>query len=116
MSEITAVSQAPTSGERRAYVRVPCSQAAFCCSLTPRDYIFWAAKARDISTAGIRLILNHHFDPGTMLSVELLSIHQGIARQIQARVVYASAQSGGGWTVGCEFVNRLSDAELQALL
>jgi hypothetical protein len=51
-----------------------------------------------------------------VLAVELLSADQGIAREFPARVLYAIAQTGGGWAMGCEFASPLSEAELVALL
>ena len=116
MSQPISGRRASRSGERRGYVRFPCSQAAFCCAHQPRDYIFWTARARDISASGIRLVLGHRFDPGTLLAVELLSANQGMAREFAARVLHATAQSGGGWTIGCQFADLLSEAELVALL
>jgi hypothetical protein len=66
--------------------------------------------------AGVRLVLGHHFDPGTLLSVEFLNAAQSLTRELPARVVYANAEGAGSWAIGCEFVNQLSDAELFALL
>ncbi len=103
------------SSERRGNARLPCGQAAFCRTDPPQDYIFWTARARDISTGGIRLVLSHRFEPGTVLAVELLNAKQSIGREIAARVVYATAVGGSGWIIGCEFANRLSEAELAAL-
>jgi hypothetical protein len=104
------------SPERRGNARLPCGQAAFCRTHQPRDYIFWTAQARDISTAGIRLVLGHRFEPGTMLAVELLSPSQSIAREIEARVVHTTDLGESSWSIGCEFANRLSEAELASLL
>ena len=115
MSQPTHARRAFPSAERRGGARLPCRQAAFCRTHQPRDYIFWTARARDISAAGIRLVLSHHFEPGTMLAVELLSPNQSIARQLAARVIYATAVGGSGWIIGCEFANRLSEAELATL-
>ncbi len=116
MSPLTSLSEASAFSERRVHLRFPCSQAVFCCALNPRDYIFWTARARDISASGMRLVLGHHFDPGTMLAMELLSAAQNVAREFPARVVYATAQAGGSWIIGCQFTNRLNEAELVALL
>ena len=116
MSQSAYAKRAVSPAERRGSARLLCSQAAFCRTHQPRDYIFWTARARDISAAGIRLVVGHRFEPGTMLAVELLSANQSIAREIAARVIHATALGGSGWMIGCEFVDRLSEAELTALL
>ena len=116
MSKSTHAQRAFAPAERRGNVRRPCSHAAFCRAHQPRDDIFWTARARDISTGGIRLVLGHRFEPGTMLAVELLSVDQNTAREVAARVVHAKAEVGSGWSIGCEFANRLSETELAALL
>lgn len=116
MSQPTYAKRGSAAIERRGSSRLPYSQAAFCRAHQPRDYIFWTARARDISAAGIRLVVGHRFEPGTMLAVELLSAKQAMAREIAARVIYATALSGSGWMIGCEFVNQLSEAELTALM
>ena len=116
MSQPILAGTSPSFAERRAYVRFPCGQAAFCCADNPRDYIFWTARARDISVSGIRLVVGHRFEPGTLLAVELLTTNQGIARQFPARVLHTTPHTGGGWAIGCEFADPLSEAELAALL
>ena len=39
----------------------------------------------------MRLVLDHHFGPGTMLSVELLDANQSIGRELPVRVIHAHA-------------------------
>ncbi len=116
MSQSACPSRAFATVERRSYSRFPCGQSAFCRANQPRDYIFWTAQARDISATGIRLVLGHRFEPGTMLAVELLSPHQNMAREVAARVIYATDLGGSGWVIGCEFANHLSASELAALM
>jgi hypothetical protein len=62
------------------------------------------------------LVLGHPFNPGTLLAVEITNAAQSLARELPARVVYAHPEGTDSWAIGCEFVNRLSDAELFALL
>jgi hypothetical protein len=116
VSQPTSARQAPATGERRVYLRFPCSQAAFCRALQPPNDIFWTARARNVSVAGVRLVLGHPFNPGTLLAVEIINTAQSLARELPVRVVYAHPESAHSWAIGCEFVTRLSDAELFALL
>ena len=116
VSNILSGKEAPSLDQRVA-TRFPCSQVAFCWKQKPRDYIFWAARAQNISTGGIRLIVGHQFNPGTVLSMELMCADQRITWELPARVVYVGPLSAGGWSViGCQFVNRLNETELVAML
>ncbi|HLJ93333.1 MAG TPA: PilZ domain-containing protein [Gemmataceae bacterium] len=116
VSQSACPSRAFPAVERRTHSRFPCGQAAFCRANQPRDYIFWTAQARDVSATGIRLVVGHRFEPGTMLAIELLSPHQNMAREVAARVIYATELGGNGWVIGCEFAIRLSPSELAALM
>ena len=116
MSKPSYAQRAYSPAERRDNARRPCGHVAFCRAHQPCDDIFWTALARDISPGGIRLVLGHRFEPGTLLAVELLSADQNTAREIAARVVHAKAELGSGWSIGCEFANRLSETDLAALL
>ena len=116
MSQPTTACEASALSERRVYLRFPCSQAAFCRALEPPDDIFWTARARNVSVAGVRLIVGHAFHPGTLLALEITNAAQSLARELPARVVYAHPEGADSWAIGCEFVSQLSDAELFALL
>ena len=106
----------PIAAERRAWVRYACNQAAFCRSLAPEEYFLWTARARDISRGGISLIVSNRFEPGTILAVELLSTNQASSHAAQVRVIHVTAQPAGGWQLGCEFLERLSEDTLPKLL
>jgi hypothetical protein len=109
--------EAPSSPDQRVATRFPCSQVAFCWKQKPRDYIFWAARAQNISTGGIRLVVGHQFNPGTILSMELMCADQRATWELPARVIYVAPGGAGDWSViGCQFVNRLSETELVAML
>jgi hypothetical protein len=112
----TQVSHGTPTTERRCWVRYPCNQAAFSRSLFPEEYIFWTARARDISRGGLSLDLSQRFEPGTVLAVEVLSTNQTSARALHVRVIHLREQEGGSWRVGCEFLDILSDDDLHAIL
>jgi hypothetical protein len=107
----------PLLTERRAWVRYPSDRDTFCqpgIGRKERD-LWWQAQIRDISNAGIGLILNRRFTPGTILSVELPTTHSGSVILQLARVVHASPQADGRWLIGCEFAKQLSDDDLASL-
>jgi hypothetical protein len=109
--------EVPSSPEQRIATRFPCTQVAFCWTQKPRDYIYWAARAQNISTGGIRLTVGHQFNPGTVLSLELMCADQSMTWELPARVIYIAPLGASGWSViGCQFVNRLSEAELVGML
>lgn len=70
---------------------------------------------RDISTSGIGLLLGRRFEPGALLSIEVMDRSEGQMRLLLARVAHATARPGGGWLVGCALVNPLTDEEVAAL-
>jgi hypothetical protein len=116
VSQANTLTPFPQSKERRTWQRKACDRAAFCCSLTPQDFIFWTARARDVSIAGISLILSHRFDPGTILAVEMLSANKTSSHTLRVRVAHATALDGQSWILGCELDSPLNDTELEALL
>jgi hypothetical protein len=82
----------------------------------PQDYSFWTARARNISAGGISLLISNRFEPDTVLAVELLSTNHTSSHALQVRVVHVTEQPGGGWQLGCEFLNKLSEEALRGLL
>ena len=116
MINSTQVSHGTPRTERRCWVRYPCNQAAFSLSLSPPEYIFWTARARDISRGGLSLDLSQRFDPGTILAVKVLSTNQTSAHALTVRVIHIREQEAGSWRVGCEFIDELSDDDLHAIL
>lgn len=98
--------------ERRAKVRHTASQETSCHPVAAGwNDSWWQATVRDISGGGIRLAVTHLFEPGTLLALDL----EGVLRLLVARVVHVSPQPDG-WVVGCEFISKLSEEELQTLL
>ncbi len=75
----------------------------------------WPAKIRDISLAGIGLILERRFERGAALAIELPDPANDAPHTVFARVVHTTAWSGGSWLLGCKFLNPLGDETLEAL-
>jgi hypothetical protein len=100
--------------ERRACVRYHSEQDAISRPLNEPWGISWGAIVQTISATGIGLHLCYPFKPEALVAIEL----QGKSRPciLHARVVHASDQRFGGWVVGCEFLEPLSEDELDDLL
>jgi hypothetical protein len=101
-------------GERRAWVRCPCSAR---CQV--REYGGaaeggeWAA-VRDVSPDGIGLVLPSRLEPGAMLDLEFQGVH--FPRAVVAGVVHVTPRDDGTWLVGCKFARPLNGDELHLLL
>ena len=106
--------------ERRAYVRLASSLSAACrpagrSSLEPG----WLGTVRDISRGGVGLVMQHRFQRGTLLTVELRQPGGELVRTVQVRVAHATAiRLGVGrhcWLLGCAFEKPLTDEEFAGL-
>jgi PilZ domain len=112
-----AKSAEPDADERRARVRHATNQTTLCQkSSAQTDDIWLLGKILDLSTSGVRLLINHPFDLGAIISVEPTKVTREYTHVPQARVVYCRRQPSGGWVLGCNFLTVLSIGELEALL
>ena len=82
----------------------------------PEDLEFQRAWLQDLSATGIGLILSKPLDIGLFVNIQLKSPNSNKAYNIPAHVVHSTMQSGGDWIIGCEFVNRLTNDEVDDLL
>jgi hypothetical protein len=74
------------------------------------------AKIRDISLAGVALILSSPLKVGADLLIRMKNTNPSISYDLAARVVHATSQARGRWLVGCAFARELSPLELETLL
>jgi hypothetical protein len=101
--------------ERRAWVRYPCNLPTLYQPGSGRlDHQWWFAKVRDLSTHGIGLILERHFDPGTLLTIALYSESAEVSCTVEATVAHISEQAPREWVVGCAFTTPISEDDLRA--
>src|SRR5205085_1988087 len=102
----------------RVYERHSCDLAPPCQPPTVwgAQEFKWSATVRDVSVGGVRLHLRRRFEPGAGLAIELPGRDDGPPATVLARVVHVHGQEDGSWVLGCSFVSRLSDDELNALL
>jgi|SRR5262249_29097764 len=99
--------------ERRGRQRFLVSGEAVSRPLDAPDAVAWGAQIRDLSATGIGLTLCYPFKPGTYLVIDLQE-PIGDVRTVLGRVVHVYDRADGTWTVGCEFVQPLSDEDVEA--
>jgi hypothetical protein len=110
-------SEAPVSpAERRGAERFPCSLQPFWSVVGEEQAESPSASVRDVSATGIGLIVGHPIKPGTVLVLRLQTRDQRLSRPLPARVMHSTARPDGDWLVGCQFVRRLTDEDMWALL
>ena len=80
------------------------------------SFISLDAWVVDISVVGLGLLLDRPLDMGTLLFVELEAAPQALPVELLGKVTRVTALSEGEWVVGCEFVNVMSEEELQFIL
>jgi serine/threonine protein kinase len=108
--------------ERRRAVRYACSLPTCCTiylSLHPgvtECQAQWKAQVFDLSVAGIGLVLERRFEPGSLLTVDLTSSAGDIKRTREMRVVRVAQADGDGWFLAGTLTEHLSKEELRRLL
>jgi hypothetical protein len=104
--------------ERRVWERFPCGLQTACQPIAARydQDLFWPATIRDVSAGGVALLLQHRFEPGLALVIELPGAGPGLGDTLVARVVHVQQLPEGDWLVGCAFVSPLSEHDVRDLL
>lgn len=106
--------------ERRAWVRLPTSQAVSCQPLASptagETETAWLGRLLDVSPGGLALLLSRRFEAGTLLIIELSDQAKGRVRALGVRVVHATPEKESRWIIGCKFVSPLTEEELQTLV
>jgi hypothetical protein len=101
--------------ERRAWVRYPGRLGAFHLLDNNDEPRCWA-QIKEVSRGGVALWLRAPVTVGTRLLMEVPETPGRPALPALMRVIHTTPANTGRWLVGCEFVQPLSEDELQALL
>ncbi len=114
----TEAAAAPICSDWRGAERHDCDLEVFYRPLgTTSPWLWWLARARDISQKGIGLTLKRGVEPGALLSLELQNVAETYERTALVRVIHVrAAEDGRSWQVGAAFITRLQEEELQTLL
>jgi hypothetical protein len=105
-----------TEVERRAVQRYPCNLLTTGHVLGPRGNISWVAKVANISTHGVGLVFRSRVKPGTVLVITLQGANHKLSRPMPVRVMHARQEGPETWLLGCEFVRKVNEEDLLALL
>jgi hypothetical protein len=103
--------KAAAEDERRVWVRFPADLETRLVAPNRPDEPGLAARIRDISRGGAKLLVNRPFDPGALLTIVLPSADGKSSLAVLACVVHCQA-AGDEWHVGCSFSAELDDDEL----
>ena len=99
----------------RAWVRFPCNLETVCYSIDTVPGEQLPARILDISAGGVGLLVPCQFESRTLLNLQLPPPPGLPGRKVLVRVVQARPYGNGDWFLGCEFADRLTDEELEAL-
>jgi hypothetical protein len=105
----------PGVADCRRWMRFPCNVETVCHTSETAPGERRPARILNVSTGGVGLLLPCEFTTGTLLHFELPSDDMP-RRMVLVRVVRAVEHGSLGWFLGCEFADRLSEAELDRLL
>ena len=103
--------------ERRASVRYVTTMTA---SYHPIDVHTLGpsspARIWDLSLGGLSLVVNHAFEPGTVVGVVPECLPLSLFPCLAARVQHLRPHGDGLWLAGCEFLTPLTEEQLAALM
>jgi hypothetical protein len=105
----------PRESNGRRWVRFPCDVETVCYSSDTAPGERVPARVLNISAGAVGLLLPCDFSPGSLLRLQLPSAGAAEAGLL-LRVVRVLPHTDSCWFLGCEFSERLSDDEVEALL
>jgi c-di-GMP-binding flagellar brake protein YcgR len=107
------VSSGPPEEERRVRVRYPANLETTFEPVNGTEVKRLSGRVRNISASGINLVVPHHFEPGSMLSIDLPGAKGQSSYSVLACVVHTTATAEGEWTLGCTFSRDVGDDVLR---
>jgi hypothetical protein len=102
--------------DRRGATRHPCPGQSLWRLVGEDPAAVPLARIRDVSDTGIGLCVREPLPPGAVFVLIPPGQTPPLPRPLTLRVVHATPLAEGDWLVGCQFVRRLTDQDLQALL
>lgn len=102
--------------DRRDWLRHPCSLNAVWSPLDGHHEGPGVGQVQNLSVTGMGMLVTSRVKLGSILTLKLEDERSYVSRPLLAKVVHTEQKDSGHWCIGCAFVNRLSSAELQALL
>jgi hypothetical protein len=107
----------PPGAERRVTVRyVPSGSDTFAHMSAVVEGFSGTASVRNISVAGISLIVDHDLDPDAEVNLQLRNLSKLFSCRVPLRIIYMVERPSGEWILGGSFSRKLTDDEMIALL
>jgi serine/threonine protein kinase len=101
--------------ERRTAARFSSAQCGLCQPLEGDEAYRWSVQVKNISAAGVSLLITRRFEIGTPLLIELGATRTAPSRTLVACVVRLERYDKKRWVMGCKFHERLTEEEANAL-
>ena len=116
MRTFGATKSALGADDPRAWVRHPARGTVEFRVLPGHDGPPRTAQLVDLSAAGVGLVVDDELEAGSAITVSMKRLDDKPDRPILACVVYQTKRPDGKWAVGCNFLHRLTESELDELL
>jgi len=107
---------APFESDERSFVRFPCPTRAAYAFVNAPERKAGTARVINISPKGIALTVSEFIDVGTLLNLELQGSTGAAKLTVLASITRVIPHPDGEWSLGLNFISRLSDKDMQALL
>jgi hypothetical protein len=105
-----------TSHERRSWKRYRCDLETLCHAVEPGSRSIEPGRIQDLSCGGLKLVSPRRYAIGTVLSLAITGADEKAPKTLTVEVMYVTAQPDSDWTMGCRFVQLLSEKDLARLL
>jgi hypothetical protein len=114
----TRANKQPQGRECRVYERHGCELPTTCQPIAARSDqdIQWQATIRNVSEGGLAVVLGRRFERGAGLAIELPGTGSRPSETLLTKVMNISPLPDGKWLLGCAFVSRLSEDEVQCVV
>jgi hypothetical protein len=116
VQSLVSRSIAPFESDERSFVRFPCPTKATYQFVNAPERQPGTAKVLNLSPKGIALQVPEEIEVGTLLSLELQSLSGTATVTRLASVTRLVPVEAGEWSLGCNFISRLSDQDMKSLL
>lgn len=104
------------SPERRQWYRYPCGPQLYCRLIIDGVVDFWAVRIHNLSTGGIKLMLDIPLPRGKVVTVVLHNPARKYSCQRQLRIAYSHKVGKVQFIVGGNFLQDLTAQEMNDLL
>jgi eukaryotic-like serine/threonine-protein kinase len=117
-ADVSVAPAAPAKAEkreRRATPRLPSKAEGACSAIGAERRPRWRARIKDISTAGIAILVHRRFEPGTVLILNVQGQGALRPRQLLMRAVRVARTAPREWLIGCTLVHKLTEEAVKEL-